>query len=429
MNYKDDINTQLQNLNTTASEKLDTRIHAAINKSLAQAEQPDTWRIIMKSNSTKFAAVFAVMIIVAITVIHFSGGKIDFVNPAFADVMENIYKAKNVTYMQKMITSRGEFTTRDIATDTGLLRTEMSFDRILLSDHANGIQMTLYPTQKKCYITQIKRRKITARPFTWLEWIQKMHHKAAEYSHSEVLDGNNTDVFLIEAPFEKTTIWVDSQTDLPVKIVMEMFKNTEVEGGLPKLALKKSDFGGSPNVSSFQGFYGARGSGLGFSEESTLIMTDFVWDSELDPSLFSFEPHDDWKVVKRERKEPEIKKEDLIKALSFWIEMNDGKFPDEINDLMNPALLNPMLIKKYNTGGDPDKQYEQAQLQAEIVLSGLFFTQNKLVNNYWHYAGSGITFGDTDTPIAWWQNEEDNTWTVIYADLSFNEAAEDPPVE
>lgn len=430
MNSKDDINVQIEDLKTTTSDELDARIYTAINKSLAQAEQPDTWRIIMKSNIAKLATGIAVIIIAAIAFIHFSGGNIDIANPAFADVMEKIYKAKNVTYMQTMITSEGDFTSRNIATDTGLLRTEeMPSDAILLFDNANGIQMQISPTQKKCYIIRMIGRKKTTRPFSRLDWIQKMHRGPGEYSHSEVLDGKNADVFLIEDPYDITTIWVDPQTDLPVKIVMERFTNTEVEVVMPSYSLKKSDFGGPPNESAGFMIGSGRGSGLGISDEMTVIMTDFVWDSELDSSLFTFEPSDDWEVVEKKQQESEIEKEVLIKALSFWTEMTGGRFPNEINDLMDPDQLNPLLINKYNIGGDPDEQFKQAGDQVQIVLSGLYFTQEKKVNSNWHYAGGGVAFGDTDTPIAWWQNEEDDTWTIIYADLSFDETAEEPPLE
>ena len=55
MNSKKQINAQIQHLKITASEKLDTRIHGAINKSLAQAEKPDTGSIFMKKNIIKLA--------------------------------------------------------------------------------------------------------------------------------------------------------------------------------------------------------------------------------------------------------------------------------------------------------------------------------------------------------------------------------------
>ncbi|MBN2436828.1 MAG: hypothetical protein JXK07_16320 [Spirochaetes bacterium] len=426
MNYKDDIDVQIKDLKTTASEKLDARIYSAINKLLPRAEEPDIWRIIMKSNIAKLSTCITVLIIAALTVIHFSSGKIDIAAPVFANVMETIYKAKNVTYTQKMITSKSDFSSKNIATDDGLLRTEMPFGAIMLFDDTNGIQMALSPKQKKCIKTQKIGRKKSPVPFNRLNWIQKMHHNTAVYSHSEDLDGKNTDVFLIEVPYEKTTIWVDSQADLPVKIVMENYPNTDVEVVAPKYELTKSDFGGSSYETAVIGISSGRGSGLGISDRMTVIMTDFVWDSELDPSIFSFELSDDWEVVEKKQPQSKIDKDVLIKALSFWAKMNEGKFPDKVNDMMDHNLLNPLLVNKFNIGGDPDEQFDQACKQAQIVLSGLAFAQEKIVKSNWHYAGDGVTFGDQDTPIAWWQNEEDYTWTIIYADLSFDETAEEP---
>jgi hypothetical protein len=155
-------------------------------------------------------------------------------------------------------------------------------------------------------------------------------------------------------------------------------------------------------------------------------MTDFVWDQELDPSIFTFEPSEDWEVIERQHQTSEIGKDDFIKAFSFWTEMTGGQFPEKINDLMDPNLLNPMLIEKYNIGGDPNKQFEQARKQAIIVIRGLYFAQKKKAANNWYYAGAVAKFGDSDTPVAWWQNEEDGSWTVIYADLSIGKTNEPP---
>ena len=109
--------------------------------------------------------------------------------------------------------------------------------------------------------------------------------------------------------------------------------------------------------------------------------------------------------------------------------MTSGKFPEKINDMMNTNLLNPMLIAKYNIGGDPNEQFEQARQQAEMVMRGLYFAQEKKAKDNWCYTGAEAVFGDSDTPIAWWQNEDTDLWTVIYADLSTGQANESPNVE
>jgi hypothetical protein len=106
--------------------------------------------------------------------------------------------------------------------------------------------------------------------------------------------------------------------------------------------------------------------------------------------------------------------------------MTGGQFPEKINDLMDPNLLNPMLIEKYNIGGDPNEQFEQARKQANIVIRGLYFAQKKKAQDNWHYAVANAVFGDSETPIAWWQDENDDSWTVIYADLSIGKTNESP---
>ena len=56
--------------------------------------------------------------------------------------------------------------------------------------------------------------------------------------------------------------------------------------------LNLADFGGTSNTSS-EARSVTIGGGKGIQDKTTIIMTDFVWNEELDPALFSLEPPED----------------------------------------------------------------------------------------------------------------------------------------
>ena len=103
MRPTDNIRNSFRKLKIQTSPELDKKIHEEISQVTRQTKtnipaNPVLWRIIMKSNLTKFAAA-AMVIIAAFIWVHYSGGSIDPASVAFAKAVEAMQKA-NWIYMK-----------------------------------------------------------------------------------------------------------------------------------------------------------------------------------------------------------------------------------------------------------------------------------------------------------------------------------------
>jgi hypothetical protein len=109
MRHADNIRKLFEKLHTPTSAGLDEKIYAEISRASVGTQEnkpacPVLWRIIMKSNITKFAAAAVIIIGVLLVVNHF-GGTIDGTTVAFARIAENM---KKMPWMHGVIEGAGE---------------------------------------------------------------------------------------------------------------------------------------------------------------------------------------------------------------------------------------------------------------------------------------------------------------------------------
>jgi hypothetical protein len=214
------------------------------NKTLMQSRKNVLWQSITKSRITKLAVAAVIVIAVLVGVYRF-GGSIDGTSVAFADVLEQIYKARTVTYKETFYPgTEREFTVEDMRMEPGYLRSEMSHGDITIWDFSGGKDLHLMPGLKKAVLTQRIGRSRGKRLFNYLDWISKLHEKDGEFIGQEEIDGQIADVFLVQKEFERTTIWVDPETNLPVRVEMVDFPQLDKNIIVPHMSLSIRDFGG-----------------------------------------------------------------------------------------------------------------------------------------------------------------------------------------
>jgi len=376
------------------------------------------WRTIMKSRIAKLAAA-AVVIIVAALCIHQFGGTIPVTQAAFADVLEQVYKARTVTYKQTFYPGESrEFTNQVMIIESGVMRSELPQGNIIIFDYNGGKNLHLMPQQKKAILTyrvgQPRRKGL----FNYLDWVKTLHKKDGKLVGQEEIDGHIADVFLIQREFEKITVWVNPQTNLPVRVENISLPHPNKDIVMPKMFLSLGDFGGDASIT--RGIM--IGSNSGIQEKMTIVMSDFQWDVDLDESLFDLEPPEGYSLEEKQFNVSDRGENWLIDALAFWTEMSEGLFPSAINDLCDPNLIRPMLIKKFDKDGDAKEEFEQACQMMNVVLQGLMFAQQCKVEGSWHYAGNGVKIGEANKPICWWKQKEKGGYRVIYGDLSVGDA-------
>jgi hypothetical protein len=412
-------------------------------KNFSADRGPNLWRIIMGSRITKFA-VAAVLIIAAIIIIKQFGGSIDGASTAWADVLGQISNAGTVTYKKTIETEKHTFTSNIMQMEPGLMRMELTAGPIIIWDFSSGITLQLTPEAKSALITHRIGRKYPIGNHNRFEWLKRLHEQDTRFVGEEDVDGLMVNVYVCEVPFERTTAWVDPETNLPVKVRIENFPNTELSNSadpvtMPRMSLSARDFGAK--LETFTNEDGetitrggtsrsitissGRGSGKGIQEKMTVTYHDFDWGVELDKSLFSMVPPDDYSVKERTFDVSDNGENSLVYSLNFWATMSEGTFPDAINDLGDPEKVKSRMIAKFDKDGDPEEELDAAMAEVHKVLKGLYFAQEKKVDGGWGYAGRSVKLGQADAMICWWFDEETGGYRAVFGDLRIEDVAED----
>jgi outer membrane lipoprotein-sorting protein len=181
------------------------------------------------------------------------------------------------------------------------------------------------------------------------------------------------------------------------------------------------------------------------------VMSNFRYDMELDPSLFSLQPPAGYTVNNMDVKMPV--EDDLVNVLRLIAEHNDGTFPAAIGmtnkEFLQAAqaaaisetekfLKEPTTEKlleelKAQYGKDTDgfmKAWTKAMMPFSQKLTqknmqGMTFYNMLTAANDSHYIGKGVKLDTPDGPIFWYKPTGADKYHVIFADLSVKEMTAD----
>jgi hypothetical protein len=113
--------------------------------------------------------------------------------------------------------------------------------------------------------------------------------------------------------------------------------------------------------------------------------------------------------------------EDFIEFLRLWsAKMKDSTFPPTVN----PVELANSIKKMAKSGMLRSDNKTSDQEQQEIAMKttyGMMFAMRLPAESNWRYAGENVKYGDTQTPIFWYQPIGSQTYRVIYGDLSIKD--------
>ena len=371
------------------------------------------WRVIMKNPITKFS-IAAMLFIAVILGVNLIPG-LDIQPQAFANIMDNVYKANSVRYEWNISKSDWSHGYTCMINDLCVKRTDVHDGDTLMHDFKTGSHFQLFNGSKHAVLTRQIGDNQARHPFRYLDWISKLHKKNAEFVGTEEFDGKTLNLYAEKLEYEETKIWVDPQTDLPYRIVIESYPNEAVPVKTPTLEVCEKDFGGTGG---YVYSVTANNKWTGIQERKTQVFSNFEWNVKLDDTLFAFEAPEGYTF---EEKKVVAKKNQhrnwLVEAFSFWTETSDGRFPDDIDDLIDQEKVRALLVKKYDKDGDPKAEMEQAVEQISVMVNASIAVQGRVVDNNWTYNGKDVLYGDAETPVCWWQTGED-TYTVIYGDLT-----------
>lgn len=384
------------------------------------AVKPDLRRKIMKSRITRLAAA-AIVVVAILAAVHHFGLAVKMTAPVFADMMEQINKAHSVTYKQTIRTEDKALpATKHMVNEFGVTRYENQLGGVAIYDRRSGRELRLNPESKTALMIYKVGRDRGKGLINYIDWLSNLHEKSAQFRGQEEIDGRTADVFVAEGEFRATTIWVDPETDLPIRVVRVDVPPTGQAILVPMMSLDEKDFGGKQDIRTISI------TGDGVQRKQTIIWSDFVWNLDLDESLFSLVPPEDYSIEELLYDVSDTDEDGLINALAFWTEMSEGLFPFNINELGDPNKVKPMLIKKFDRDGTPKEEFDQAVQQMHQILKGLWFAQKCKVQGNWCYAGDKVRLGESDKPVCWWKSDNSDTFRVIYGDLSLADSNEAP---
>lgn len=347
-------------------------------------------RRILTTIRTSIAAA-VVLLLVGVGVWMLSSGAI-LTSTAFAAVLEQVRRVRGVTYMMILQSEGHEPGMTEVAVSkTGDMRLVMSNGKMQIVNHSQGRRITLQ-SQRKTYTIEAFVPLGEGGGHDALQKLRELHDDAGERVGEEQLDGRTVNVFRVEERLQTTTIWADAETNLPVRI--EYVRHRQ-----------------APDDS---------------DEDAVACITtisNFVWDADLDESLFTTIPPKDY--VSQEQYDPAPTEEHLVEALRFCADYSDGVFPRTLDKATLGRLLHAQLEKSQAT------QTVWLSDEASIVTSttnaeqkrfhyvgkqSLQFIRQRSGDGGWHYRG-GVTLGDTDEIVCWWAIPGTDRCRVLYGDL------------
>ena len=360
------------------------------------------WRWIMRSPVSRVAAAVVLVLSVAGFALWFHGGG---ATPAFADFVKPILEAKTAkfkltTEMEmngQEITATGEVMVLDVTRSRQEIEMPNKSKMVMIFDWGQGKSLTLEPTTKKAIVltmTNMPKGKmsIDKDPLGWLRLLlldarDKPGVKREPLGEKEI-DGRRVVGFRVDTNGTVMSLWGDPNTGLPVRVetTMAMFANAKT------------------------------------------TMSDFVFNLDMDESLFSTEPPTGYTVQNMGKIDlSPAEEKDLLATFREYSKLSDGAFPDSLDMREIMQIVAEKFVP--GMGGNPNEEQMQKMVEAQKELQrGLMFAVVLPPEADAHYAGKGVSLGAADTPIFWYLPKDAEKYRVIYADLSVRDADTPPNV-
>lgn len=334
----------------------------------------------MKNPVIKIAAAAMIIIAVLIGLQYFGGPiNINMTGAAYAEVVERLQNALTMTY-----TSNGTTAIEIAFKKPGYMRTTMSGDYVTVIDWTQGKGLSTLPTRKQFIEMEMSNlpHDPAQQQFNVIEKLRTLPDRADEELGTSEIDGRVLQGFCVTEEDVTNTVWIDPQTRELVRV--------------------ETEFINAPGMN--------------------VTMTDFQFDVDLDDSLFSLTPPDDYTRLEVQADVSAVAEQDLIEFLRAWSSWTkDNTFPPTLNPMeMQKVSMEMEQRGEFGKGDTTDQQRKQ---DAMTMYRGIMFLTQLPSDSNWRYAGEDIKFGDTGTVIFWYRTQGSETYRVIYGDLSVQDVA------
>ncbi len=243
--------------------------------------QPNIWRKIMKSRITKLAAAAVIIIAMLIGIGHF-GSSIDGASVAFADVVRPLLAAETGSFKMTIDVAASGLdwinygnepvqTIEVVFAEPGRTRWNIPTGEVLVANMQEGKLMILIPAKKEAAVMQVGppgviprhnrfNKLLALRPL--IESALETEDESVEFLGEREIEGLTVIGYYVSGPEHHgdITIWADSETKLPVQIEQSM-------------------------------------------GTQTVVISEIVYNVELDESLFSVQPPEEYSAPASEEDE------------------------------------------------------------------------------------------------------------------------------
>ena len=414
MRPADNINDLIKKLHLKASADLDKRVHDDISAALAKSEknksvltEPNIWRIIMKSRTSKLAAAAIIIIAVflGLSIFQKSSGV------AWAEVLNNVQKVQTYIHRMKMTVQSPEGS-HDVdmtfyrSTEFGTRRDSFYngelISKLYVSEGVNR-SVELLPHQKKyikAVFTDEQLKEITeknnpreiVKEFMCCNQYNKLGRDTIGGIEVEGIEVDNENFGATLFERGKGRLWVAVDTDLPVMIELE-------------------------------------GTSAGSSVQITLTIDGFDWDPGLQAEDFDPKIPSDYTMMAEVDLSGSV--EAVIKGLRGFAEITEGKYPTNL-DLMTTGkeISEAFIALRQKQGKSPEEQPTQQEMENILTIQGACLFYGKLVkeNKDVAYYGDKVTTQDIEKVLMRWKISDDQ-YRVIFGDLSTLDVSYDELVQ
>lgn len=378
-------------------------------------------RIMISPVSRISTAVVAALLVTGVALWMHGGA-----SPAFADFIAPILDAKSAKF--KIVTevhgpSEMTMTGQVLVLGGNRSRHEMTMQMpipfqtpkqqeskmVMIYDWAQGKSLSLDSASKRAFVAsldnltdeQIANQDMFAAFRSMLLDARSKPDVEREALGGMILNGRSVVGFRVSGKGMVVSIWGDPKTGLPVSVEMRSAM--------------------SPNTKT--------------------TMSDFVFNVDLDESLFSVAPPSGYAVQNMNVDVSQPEEQDLIATFREYHELSGGVFPDsldlqEISQVVGEKLA-AGLLQQQSSGENPEVQVEETMDERTMKFTkshlrlqrGLLFALVVLPRNAdAHYAGKGVSFGAAEQAIFWYRPQDSHEYRVIFGDLTVRNADTPPKV-
>jgi outer membrane lipoprotein-sorting protein len=293
---------------------------------------------------------------------------------AWADVQAAVVRARTGCYKLTLTQGPSPSVSWDVMfKEPGLMRQERP-EAILICDYEKGHFLFLAPEAKTAHTGYISEMPKPFSPEDWVGYLRKIigSEQAEELGEKEI-QGRRAKGWRIarrSKEIKVITVWADAETAELIEVQLE-------------------------------------------SDQAKMVMSEFEFDRELDESLFSLEPPDDYDYYTHaEMKASDPSVEDVAVLLRFWAKGNGNVFPNNLNpwEFVKAA-------KEFDDPSEIDPEVLEDTISRAFAFLGMQFR--------WTYAGKGVKLGEAETPVFWFKPKRSRTYKVIYGDLHIEDVAEE----